>query len=62
MPELKELKRVLIATGLETIEIAQKLELSDKTIATCRARAYEQLNVKNNVDLTRSALQHMLVD
>lgn len=59
---MPELKRVLIATGLETIEIAQKLELSDKTIATCRARVYEQNNVKNNVELTRYALQHMLVD
>jgi two-component system, NarL family, invasion response regulator UvrY len=52
----------LIATGLETIEIAQKLGLSDKTIATYRARVYEKLNVKNNVELTRYALQHMLVD
>ena len=52
----------LIAVGRETGEIASDLALSEKTIATYRARIYEKLTVKNNVELTRYALKHKLVD
>lgn len=52
----------LIASGKETFEIAAELSLSDKTIATYRSRIYEKLNVKNNVEITRYALQNELVD
>jgi len=52
----------LIAVGMETGEIAAHLSLSEKTIATYRARIYEKLSVKNNVELTRYALKHKLVD
>ncbi len=52
----------LIAVGRETGGIAADLSLSEKTIATYRARIYEKLAVKNNVELTRYALQHNLVD
>ncbi|MGB0583369.1 MAG: response regulator [Limisphaerales bacterium] len=52
----------LIASGKETNEIAAELSLSDKTIATYRSRIYEKLNVKNNVEITRYALQNELVD
>ena len=36
--------------------------MSEKTIATYRARIYEKLSVKNNVELTRYALKHKLVE
>ena len=52
----------LIAVGRETAEIAAELSLSEKTIATYRSRIYEKLSVKNNVELTRFALQHGLVE
>lgn len=52
----------LIAIGRETAEIAAELALSEKTIATYRSRIYEKLSVKNNVELTRFALQHGLVE
>lgn len=52
----------LIAVGKETGEIASDLALSEKTIATYRARIYEKLSVKNNVELTRYALKHRLVE
>lgn len=52
----------LIAVGRETAEIAAELALSEKTIATYRSRIYEKLSVKNNVELTRFALQHGLVE
>lgn len=52
----------LIAVGRETGEIASDLALSEKTIATYRARIYEKLSVKNNVELTRYALKHKLVE
>jgi two-component system, NarL family, invasion response regulator UvrY len=52
----------LIASGRETGEIASDLCLSDKTIATYRSRIYEKLNVKNNVEIARYAMQHRLVD
>lgn len=52
----------MIANGKETGEIAHELSLSDKTIATYRSRIYEKLNVKNNVEITRYALQQSLVD
>lgn len=36
-------------------EIAEALQLSDKTVNTYRYRLYEKLNVKNDVELTRLA-------
>jgi len=53
---------LMIASGKETNEIAKELSLSDKTIATYRARIYEKLNAKNNVAIARYAMQHRLVD
>ena len=43
-------------------EIAAELHLSEKTIATYRARIAQKLGVSTNVDLTRYALQHKLVE
>jgi DNA-binding NarL/FixJ family response regulator len=52
----------LVATGHTLKEIAAELHLSEKTIATYRARISGKLGVSTNVELTRYALQHKLVD
>jgi two-component system, NarL family, invasion response regulator UvrY len=52
----------LVATGHTLKEIAAELHLSEKTIATYRARIAEKLGVSTGVELTRYALQHRLVD
>ncbi len=52
----------LVATGRTLKEIAAELHLSEKTIATYRARIAEKLGVSTNVELTRYAMQHRLVD
>jgi DNA-binding NarL/FixJ family response regulator len=50
----------LVATGRTTKEIALELHLSEKTIATYRARISEKLGISTIVGLTRYALQHGL--
>lgn len=51
----------LVATGSTSKEIAAGLHLSEKTIATYRARISEKLGLSTIVELTRYALQHGLV-
>jgi DNA-binding NarL/FixJ family response regulator len=58
--ELQVLRRV--AAGRSAKEIAAELHLSEKTIATYRARIAEKLGVSTNVELTRYALRHKLAD
>ncbi len=52
----------LIAVGRSIKEIAAELNLSEKTIGTYRARISEKIGLSTNVELTRYALQHNLVD
>ncbi|MBI5397386.1 MAG: response regulator transcription factor [Verrucomicrobia bacterium] len=52
----------LVATGRTIKEIAGELALSEKTVATYRARIAEKLGLGSNVDLARYALQHKLVE
>ena len=52
----------LVALGKSGKEIATDLHLSEKTIATYRTRIAEKLGVSTNVELTRYALRHKLVD
>lgn len=52
----------LVATGRTIKEIAADLSLSDKTIGTYRSRISEKLGVSTNVELTRYALKHRLVE
>ena len=52
----------LVASGRSMKEIAAELSLSEKTIATYRARIAEKLGVSTNVELTRLALLNRLVD
>lgn len=47
----------MISSGLDVKEIALKLEISPKTVSTYRARLLEKLRLKNNMELTRYAIQ-----
>jgi len=58
--ELQVLK--LIASGRTLKEIGAELALSEKTVATYRARISEKMGLPTNVDLTRYAMRHGLVD
>lgn len=48
----------LIIAGMKVNEISDKLCLSPKTISTYRHRLFTKLNVKNDVELAKLALQH----
>ncbi len=52
----------LMASGRTPSQIAADLSLSVKTVSVYRARLLEKLQLKNNAELTRYALQHQLVD
>jgi DNA-binding NarL/FixJ family response regulator len=52
----------LVAMGKTIKEIAAGFSLSEKTIATYRARISQKLGQSSNVELARYALQHKLVD
>lgn len=52
----------LIASGKTIKEIAADLGLSEKTIGTYRTRISEKLGLGTNVELTRYAMQHRLVE
>jgi DNA-binding NarL/FixJ family response regulator len=52
----------MIAAGKTIKEIAAELSLSEKTVGTYRMRIAEKMNLSSNVELTRYALQHRLVD
>ncbi len=51
----------LIASGKTCAEIAAELSLSVTTIITYRARILEKLHLRNNMELTRYALEQKLV-
>ena len=52
----------MIAAGNSVKEIAAELALSEKTVATYRGRISVKLSLSTNVDLTRYAVRHRLVD
>jgi two-component system invasion response regulator UvrY len=52
----------MIAKGRSIKEIATELVLSEKTIGTYRTRISKKMGLATNVDLTRYALKHRLVD
>ena len=51
----------LIALGHTSVEIAQKLGLSPRTIETHRARIHRKLGLATRAELVRYALQHQLL-
>lgn len=58
--ELAVLRQV--ASGKTIKEIAQQMQLSEKTVATYRRRVSDKTGLSSNVDLTRYAMQHRLLD
>lgn len=52
----------LIVAGESLTTIANKLSLSVKTVSTYRSRILEKMNMKNNAQLVRYAIQHRLVE
>ncbi|SFE06873.1 response regulator transcription factor [Nitrosomonas sp. Nm166] len=52
----------LIVAGESLTSIANKLSLSVKTVSTYRSRILEKMNMKNNAQLVRYAIQHRLVE
>ena len=52
----------MVASGRSQKEIAQELHLSEKTIATYRARIGEKLGVSRTAELVRYAMVHKLAD
>lgn len=59
-PREREVLR-LIALGHTSVEIAQKLGLSPRTIETHRARIHRKLGLSTRAELVRYALQHQLL-
>jgi DNA-binding NarL/FixJ family response regulator len=58
--ELETLR--FLAAGLTNREIATRLGISVKTIDTHRGHVLKKLNLRNNADLTRFAIEHGLCD
>lgn len=53
---------MMILGGQRTQEISDGLSLSPKTVSTYRKRIYEKLQVKTDVELTRLAYRHGLLE
>jgi two-component system, NarL family, invasion response regulator UvrY len=51
---------LLIAAGKTVSEIAQELALSVKTVSTYRTRILEKMNLKNNAELMRYAVENKI--
>ncbi|MEH0018808.1 MAG: response regulator transcription factor [Desulfobacter sp.] len=60
MRELQVLRK--LATGSTNREIATAYNISVKTVDTYRARLLKKLNLRNNADLSRYAIQNKLVE
>ena len=52
----------MIASGKTVSQIARELSLSVATVSTYRARMLEKMDMKNNAELTRYAVDKALVD
>jgi two-component system, NarL family, invasion response regulator UvrY len=52
----------MIASGKSVKMIAEKLNLSEKTVSTYRSRVLQKMNLKNNAELTHYAFKYGLVD
>ena len=52
----------LIISGRSSLEIADKLCLSPKTVSTYRYRMFEKLKIRNDVELALLAVKHGLLD
>jgi len=52
----------MLVAGTTITDIAARLNLSDKTVSTHKARLMEKLNVGNQTELIHYALKHQLID
>ncbi|WJG11201.1 UvrY/SirA/GacA family response regulator transcription factor [Aliiglaciecola sp. LCG003] len=53
---------IMLTRGARVPDIANKLNISAKTVNTYRYRMFEKLNVGSDVELTHLALRHNLID
>lgn len=53
---------MMVTEGYRLQEISDRLCLSPKTVSTYRYRLYEKLEVSNDVELTRLAIRHGMID
>ncbi len=53
---------MMVTQGQNVQQISDKLCLSPKTISTYRHRLFEKLNVDNDVELTRLAIRHGILE
>ena len=53
---------VRLARGSSSRETADELNLSLSTVETYRSRILEKLNLRNNSDITRFAIQRRLIE
>ena len=59
----RELQVLRMIANARTIkEIAGELALSEKTVGTYRLRIAKKMGLNSNVELTRYAMKHRLVD
>jgi DNA-binding NarL/FixJ family response regulator len=52
----------MMATGKKLTEIADALNLSEKTITTYRTRILEKLHLHTNAEIVHYAIDHKLID
>ena len=50
----------LLSIGRKNKEIAEELDINEKTVSTYKARLFKKLNVNNIVDLIHQAKHHNL--
>jgi len=60
MRELQVLRR--LAMGHTNREIARAYHISIKTVDTYRSRLLKKLNLRNNAELSRFAIQNRLIE
>ena len=53
---------IMIASGKKITELAEVLSLSSATVNTYRARIFDKMKIKSNVELTHYALTNKLID
>lgn len=53
---------LLLMDGMRVNEISDKLCLSPKTVSTYRHRLYDKLKVQNDIELTRLAMVHGVIE
>lgn len=52
----------MITSGMKVADIADRLYISPKTVNSYRYRIFEKLNVHSDVELTRYAIRHKLIE